>query len=216
MRVADRHELARDLRPRYAAARRAERGAILDGFCLASGYNRKYAVGVLRGSQARVAVRRRVARRRMYGSIFREALTIAWEASGYVCSERLQPFLGELVPLLEQHGDLAVDATTRALLLAASVSTVERTVASVRRSTTTRRMSQTKPGTLLRKQILALIGHWKTEDVPGYLEIDLVSHSGEFASGTFMYTLSTVDLCTGWTERGADGGQVPDRSRGCP
>ncbi len=62
-------------------------------------------------------------------------------------------------------------------------------------------MSQTKPGTLLRKQIPALVGYWKNEDIPGYLEIDLVSRSGEFASGTFIYTLSTVDLCTGWTER---------------
>jgi hypothetical protein len=91
----------------------------------------------------------------MYGILLREALTVAWEASGYVCSERLQPFLGELVPLLERHGDLTIDADTRGLLLAASVSTVERAVATVRRSTTTRRMSQTKPGTLLRRQIPA-------------------------------------------------------------
>jgi len=201
MRVADRYELARDLRKRYAAASRADRGAILDAFCVATGYNRRYAGAVLRGTQERVAVRRRVPRRRVYGILFREALTVAWEASGYVCSERLQPFLGELIPLLEQHGDLTVDADIRALLLTASVSTVERTVATVRRSTTTRRMAQTKPGTLLRRQIPALVGHWKTEDIPGYLEIDLVSHSGEFAAGTFLYTLSVVDLCTGWTER---------------
>ncbi len=201
MRVADRYELGSDLRKRYGAATRAERRSILDAFCVATGYNRKDAGGVLRCPQTRVAVCRRVPRRRVYGILVREALTVAWEASGYVCSERLQPFLGELVPLLEQHGDLTIDTATRALLLAASVSTVERTVARVRRSTTTRRMSQTKPGTLLRRQIPALVGHWKTEDIPGYLEIDLVSHSGEFAAGTFLYTLSVVDLCTGWTER---------------
>jgi hypothetical protein len=119
MRVADRYELARDLRKRYAAASRAERQAILDAFCMATGYHRTHASAVLRGAQERVAVRRRVPRRRMYGILFREALTVAWEASGYVCSERLQPFLGELVPLLEQHGDLTLDADTRALLLAA-------------------------------------------------------------------------------------------------
>ncbi len=201
MRVADRYELARDLRTRYAAAGRAERGAILDGFCMTTEYHRKYASAVLRGRQERVGVRRRASRRRVYGVPFRDALKLAWEASGYVCSERLQPFLPELVPLLEKHGDLTVDDATRSLLFAASTSTVERTLAPLRRRDTTRRMSQTKPGTLLRKQIPALVGHWKTEDVPGYLEIDLVSHSGEFASGTFMYTLSTVDLCTGWTER---------------
>lgn len=201
MRIADRYELARDLRERYAAADRGERGEILDAFCMTTGYHRKYASGVLGGKQARIAVRRRSSRRRRYGVRFREALTVAWEASGNICSERLQPFLTELVPLLEQHGDLTVDTETRALLWSASISTVERTLAPIRRTTRTRRMSQTEPGTLLRKQIPALVGHWKTEDIPGYLEIDLVSHSGEYAAGTFLYTLSTVDLCTGWTER---------------
>jgi hypothetical protein len=49
MRVVDRYELARDLRKRYGAARRAERGAILDAFCMATGYRRTYASAVLRG-----------------------------------------------------------------------------------------------------------------------------------------------------------------------
>jgi hypothetical protein len=126
---------------------------------------------------------------------------VAWEASGYVCSERLQPFLPELVPLLEQRQDLRIDDGTRDLLLQASVSTVERALAPQRRHQVGRRMAQTKPGTLLRRQIPALVGSWKAEDVPGYLEIDLVSHSGEYAAGTFLHTLSTVDLATGWTER---------------
>ena len=54
-------------------------------------------------------------------------------------------------------------------------------------------MSRTRPTTLRRRQIPALVGHWNTEDIPGYLEIDLVSHSGEFAAGTFLYTLSTEE-----------------------
>jgi len=102
---------------------------------------------------------------------------------------------------LEQHQHLPIDDATRVLLLQASVSTVERALAPQRKSLVGRRMAQTKPGTLLRRQIPALVGSWKAEDVPGYLEIDLVSHSGEYAVGTFLYTLSTVDLATGWTER---------------
>ena len=201
MRIADRYELARELRSRYREAGRLERGTMLDAFCLATGYHRRYAMAVLHGRHQRKPTMKRPPRQRRYGVRFREALTVAWEASGYVCSERLQPFMPELIPLLEKHGDLTIDDATRELLLAASISTVERTLRPVRRRDITRRMSQTKPGTLLRQQIPALVGHWKNEDVPGYLEIDLVSHSGEFAAGTFLYTLSTVDLCTGWTER---------------
>jgi hypothetical protein len=38
------------------------------------------------------------------------------------------------------------------------------------------------------------------EGGPGYLEIDLVSHSGPWASGDWIYTLSGTDLETGWSE----------------
>ena len=200
MRIGDRYELAMELMGRYSRAGKAERGAILDAFCLATGYHRKYAVAMLRGRR-RVVVAKRAPRARRYGREFQAALLVAWEASGYVCSERLQPFLGELVPLLETHGHLSIDAATRDLLLQASLSTVERAVAPHRKSLVGRRMAQTKPGTLLRRQIPALPGSQAAEDGPGFLEIDLVSHSGEYAAGTFLYTLSTVDLATGWTER---------------
>jgi hypothetical protein len=207
MRIADRYELALELMGRYVRAGRAERGAILDAFCLATGYHRKYAVAMLRGRR-RVVVAKRPPRTRRYGLEFQVALLVAWEASGYVCSERLRPFLGELVPLLEAHGHLTIDGATRDLLLQASVNTVERAIAPHRKHLVGRRMAQTKPGTLLRRQIPALPGSSAAEDVPGHLEIDLVSHSGEYAAGTFLYTLSTVDLATGWTER------IPVRGKG--
>ena len=37
--------------------------------------------------------------------------------------------------------------------------------------------------------------------MPGYLEIDLVSHSGAAAAGEFIYTLDCVDIATGWVKR---------------
>jgi hypothetical protein len=40
-------------------------------------------------------------RRRRYGLAFQKALKVAWEAAGYICSERLQPFLPDMVPLLK-------------------------------------------------------------------------------------------------------------------
>ncbi|MHB1523648.1 MAG: hypothetical protein ACYCYB_06760 [Candidatus Dormibacteria bacterium] len=49
MRIRERYELAEELRARYRGAGRVEKGQLLDSFCLASGYGRKYAVKVLRG-----------------------------------------------------------------------------------------------------------------------------------------------------------------------
>ncbi len=62
-------------------------------------------------------------------------------------------------------------------------------------------MSQTKPGSLLRKQVPVVVGQWRELDQPGYLEVDLVSHSGEVACGDWIWTVSAVDLSCGWSER---------------
>lgn len=200
MRIQDRYQLAQELEERYWAAGRRERGGILDAFCLATGYHRKYAVAILRGRRRKPKVLRRP-RKRRYGRDYEAALQVCWEASGYICAERLQPFLPELLALLERHHQLRLYPRTRELLLAGSVATVGRTLQGLSTDLVRRRLSQTKPGSLLRRQIPVVVGKWKELDEPGYLEIDLVSHSGEVAIGDFIYTLSAVDISTGWSER---------------
>ena len=76
---------------------------ILNGFCLATGYERKYAIRVLRGRQRQPVARLRRSRRRRYGLAFRHTLKVLWEASRYVCSDRLQPFLTTLVVKTATH-----------------------------------------------------------------------------------------------------------------
>jgi len=207
MRIQDRYELAEELRQHYWGAGRRERSRLLDALCLAAGYNRKYAIAVLRGRQRLVRLVRRP-RPRRYGPEFRNALKVVWEAAGYICSERLQPFIPDLVPLLMRHGQLKIDEATENLLRSASLATIERNLVPLRRGVIARKMSQTRPGSLLRKQIPVVVGKWKQLDQPGYLEVDLVSHSGEFAAGEWIWTLCATDLCTGWTER------VPVMGRG--
>lgn len=194
MRMASRYELAAELRERYGRAGRRERGEILDGFCLATGYNRKYALSVLRGRLRKPVSGVVRLRRRRYGTEFRKVLRVLWEASSYICAERLQPFLLELAGLLERHGQLQLDQTVREQLSTVSVATVERNLVILRRGLVARRMAQTKPGTLLRRQVPVVVGHWRELDRPGYLEIDLVSHSGEEAVGEWIWTLCAVDL----------------------
>ena len=201
MRIRERYELAAELGQRYWAGSRLERGALLDAFCLATGYNRRYAVAVIRGRKRKPGVGVRRSRSRRYGLEFRKALRVLWEAAGYICSERLRPFIPDLLPLLERHGQLQPDALTRELLLTASLATVERNLRELRRGLLARKMSQTKPGTLLRREVPVVVGRWRELDRPGYLEIDLVSHSGEIAAGEWINTICATDLSCGWTER---------------
>jgi hypothetical protein len=102
---------------------------------------------------------------------------------------------GRLAPASRQ---LEIGSATESLLLTASTSTLDRHLRQLRSGLLARRMSQTKPGT---SQVPVVVGRWKRLDRPGYLEIDLVSHSGEIASGEWIETLTGTDLSTGWTER---------------
>lgn len=201
MRVGDRYELAAKMREEYQASGRRGRGLLLDAFCLATGYNRRYAMAILAGQQLRKTESVRKTRERRYDERFSSALAVLWEASGYVCAERLQPWMPELLGLLEQHQQIEVDEGVKSLISRASVATVERALKPIRDKVRRTRMSQTRPGTFLRKQIPVVVGDWKKLDTPGYLEIDLVSHSGEHAAGSFLWTLSAVDIATGWSER---------------
>lgn len=70
---------------------------ILDGFCWATGYERKHALRVLRWRK-RISPNRRPPRTRRYGLEFRRALKLCWEATDYLCAERLQPFGVEQSP----------------------------------------------------------------------------------------------------------------------
>ena len=47
LRILERYELAEELGPKCRRASRPERGTLLDSFCLATGYGRKYAIKVL-------------------------------------------------------------------------------------------------------------------------------------------------------------------------
>ncbi len=114
-------------------------GGAVGLFRLATGYGRKYAVKMLRG-RLRLPPRKRSPRTWRYGSAFRSALKVCWKASEYLCSQRLQPFLPDLVLILRRHGQLTCAPETEGLRTEASVATVERNLGELRRVLVGRRM----------------------------------------------------------------------------
>lgn len=60
----------------------------------------------------------------------------------------------------------------------------------------------TKPGRLLRTQILIRCGSWNVT-TPGYLEADTVDHGGDSVAGDFMRSITYTDIFCGWTEQAA-------------
>src|SRR5438105_2138178 len=79
-----------------------------------------------------------------------------------------------------------------------SPSTIDRALASSRAGLPKRGISLTRPGTLLKHQVaIKTFADW-TETVPGFVEVSLVAHCGWTGAGPFLYTLTLVDVATGW------------------
>jgi hypothetical protein len=199
------HELAAALQGRYVKAGRAEKGQILDEFVAATGYHRKWALGLLRRGPppARVG---RGGRPRVYSAVVVGTLRTVWEASGELCGKRLAPFLAEFVPALEAEGVLTLEPTVRERRLQMSAATIDRRRHPFRLA---RRpgLGTTKPGPLLKQQVpIQTYTPWD-EQRPGFVEIDLVAHGGTRTAGHYVNTLTVTDVATGWTECAAVGGK---------
>src|SRR5258705_7588119 len=153
MSLSARTELTVSLSTRYRQAKRPQKRKILDEFTAATGYHRKYAISLLKGSapkHKRSKVRRRA---RHYNEAVKEALIVIWKASNHLCSKRLVPFLPDLIAKLERNGHLKLPEEIRKLLLTISAATVDRLLSKLRHNGRKRSFGSTRPGALLKRQV---------------------------------------------------------------
>jgi len=192
-------ELVEAIHPRYLKADRIGKEQILDEFVAATGYHRKYAIRILKHGP-KPKGRKKVGRRKTYQGEVVQVLEQIWEICGRICSKRLQPFLPEIVTVLERCHELKLSAETRKLLLEMSRATIDRCLKKARFTQPQHGLSTTKPGSLLKQAIpIRTFTPWEDEH-PGFMEIDLVAHCGSSVEGTYLNTLTSTDLATGWTE----------------
>jgi len=200
MSMKSKRELLTTISPRYITATGADKARILAEFVAATGYHRKYAITLLRHPpppRRRPITRPRAKR---YTPVVQRTLARLWQITGRMCSKRLVPGLPALVDALERHGELALDAQTRDLLLTLSAATADRLLAPARRAALPRGRTTTRPGSLLRHHIpIRTFADWD-EDRPGFFEIDLVAHGGERSDGEYLHSLVLTDIVTQWTE----------------
>jgi hypothetical protein len=84
-------------------------------------------------------------------------------------------------------------------LLSISARQIDRRLAGSKRRLKRRFYGRTKPGTLLKHHIPIRTDNWDVT-VPGFSEVDLVSHSGNSGDGRFAYSLNFTDIHTAWVE----------------
>ena len=92
------------------------------------------------------------------------------------------------------------DDDTKQKLLHMSASFMDRLLKPTKLTSGFKGIRNTKPGSLLKKDIPIRLGTQWDDALTGYVEIDLIAHCGDFAFGEFVSTLDVNDICTGWTE----------------
>jgi hypothetical protein len=182
---------------RYQKASKTLRSRILDEFCQVCGYNRKYAIRLLSGPAPQKTKTNPKTRRPTYGAKTISALASIWEAAGYPCSARIKALLPLWLPWAVKR--LALSAQTQKQLLSISPATIDRRLKPKKRQLKKRLYGRTKPGTLLKHHIPIKTDSWNVK-TPGFTETDLVSHSGNSASGEFIHSLNVTDIHSTWVE----------------
>lgn len=184
---------------RYHKAPQPSKTRILNELCEVCGYNRKYAIWKInhwRASQGDKKPRPR-RRQKTYPAEVMKIVERVWMAADYPWSVRLKEVLRLWLPWIRARYSLTEAQEKK--LLAVSPSTIDRSLRDKKRQLRRRSYGRTKPGTLLRHKIEVRCEHWDVKR-PGYLELDLVSHSGECAEGEFIHTLNVTDISSTWDE----------------
>ena len=198
MSPVSRRELLRTVYPRYRQADRRGKVLILNGFCAATGYHRKYAIGLLaRPPEAEKRQRRVRRRRRRYGPEVIRVLSKIWEAAGYPWSVRLKAVLAIWLPWARRRFGISPEIEQQ--LLSMSPRTMDRVLRPSKQRLGRRLYGRTKPGSLLKHHIPIQTAGWAATR-PGFAEMDLVSHSGTAADGEYLYSLNVTDILTCWVE----------------
>ncbi len=198
--LQSRREYLEAIGKRYRKATRKEKSIILGEFCATCGYNRKYAIRLLR-KKLLPTPNRKPGPVPIYA---KEQLLLPlkriWFATDQMCSKKLKAAIPLWLPFYEgEYEPLQPDV--RQKLLAMSAATIDRLLKPLRALYKKGRCS-TKPGTLLKNQIPIKTHNWDVTK-PGYFEADTVAHCGNSMAGDFVFSLTFTDIFSGWTENRA-------------
>lgn len=193
-------EYLKQVYDRYHKASRALKSKILDELCKVCRWHRKHATRVLAAPPRERGPHPRPGRAPVYGHQAVAILADIWKASGYLCGQRLAPALPLWLPWAKNR--YALPSHVKQQLLAISPRQIDRRLAPYKHRVKKRLYGSTRPGALLKRMIPVKTDHWDVKK-PGFLEVDLVSHSGASADGEFAYTLNTTDIDSTWNARRA-------------
>jgi Integrase core domain len=105
-----------------------------------------------------------------------------------------------LLPALERSGRLKLVELDRDHVLAVSAATIDRMLGDVKVAASGGKRRRAGFYSAIRREVpIRTFNDWN-DPPPGFCEVDMVAHGGTSVAGSFIQTLTMVDVATGWTE----------------
>jgi len=211
MDMYSRTQYLKRLQERYFQARsKKEKSSILDEYCKNTNQNRKYVISRINSSFSSKP-RKRKKRKCIYDGYVKAALAKVWDIFDEPCGQRLAPLLKTEVDRLRQLEEIFVCNEVAEKLKRISPRTIDRALKRQKETLHLSRKYSRKRNPLIYQRIPVKAGGWD-RSLPGQVQIDLVEHCGQSASGLYVNTVSSCDVAFGWWEGEAILGSGKERS----
>jgi len=182
----------------FMAKSRKEKSLILDEYCKNTHQNRKYVIRKIR-SRISLAVKRRGGKPVIYDGYVKAALAKVWDIFDYPCGQRLAPVLRTEVDRLRVQEELVIPNEIADKLKRISPRTIDRALRHQKEALHLNQKYRQKRNPLIYQKIPVKAGGWDRA-LPGQLQVDLVEHCGQSASGPYGNTVSVAEIAFGWWE----------------
>jgi hypothetical protein len=196
-RKLDRNEQLQKFRGRYRQRGKEGKSRLLNEFCEHYGFERKYAIKLLRAVAMPAPIKRSPPGPLPRYQAVSEVVTQIWKAAEQLCGKRLVEALPLWLPHYEKHFGKLLPRQKK-LLGQVSAATLDRLL-SEQKAERCGGLGGTRPGKLLRHQVPIQGEVWNEERV-GFMEADSVAHCGASLAGDFIWSLTYTDLACTWTE----------------
>jgi hypothetical protein len=186
------------LRDHYHKLNRKSKQKALDSAVKILGYNRKYLISILNNFEPKDEYKIKGRGRKSKYNYIKPIILDLWELFGGTWSKRLKVIIVENIGWIIKKYNL--NNYQIKLITGISPSSIDRVVKGHRINNKKRIYCQTRPGSLLRRQIPIIIELADDINKPGHIQIDLIAHCGNSLGGVFLWTLNATDIYSQWTE----------------
>lgn len=214
MNMQSRNQYLKELRIEYLKTKsRKGRGRLLDEATKRTKLNRKYLMEKLKPkSNLDKDESCRKKRKQFYDNSIKPALVQMWHIFDCPCGQRLKTLLKSETDKLRLLGEVDCSDRIAAKLKIMSSATIDRKLRHQKEVEHQKRKYHHKIHPLLYQKIPVKVFDEQDRTKSGNIQLDLVEHCGQSASGEYINTLSNTDIAYGWWEGEAIMGRGQERT----